>query len=135
MFFLGSTRQISNHFSSLFRLLRPQPKMITVVLTVHMHCEAYTQQIKKQILKMKVDGDNSDLGGRGADRFQPSSLLAGEVLHYCCGVVLVLAAPLLLWIKSRGWELSEVLHYCCGVVLVLAAPLLLWIKSRGWELR
>ena len=30
-----------------------QPQIITVVLKVHMHCEACAQEIKKRILKMK----------------------------------------------------------------------------------
>ena len=30
-----------------------QPQIITVVLKVHMHCEACAQEIKKRILRMK----------------------------------------------------------------------------------
>lgn len=30
-----------------------QPQVITVVLKVHMHCEACAQEIKKRILRMK----------------------------------------------------------------------------------
>lgn len=35
-----------------------QPQVITVVLKVHMHCEACAQEIKKRIERMKGDESN-----------------------------------------------------------------------------
>lgn len=43
--------RLSLFFHSNRRL--PQPQVITVVLKVHMHCEACAQEIEKRILRMK----------------------------------------------------------------------------------
>lgn len=43
---------------------KEEPQIVTVVLRVHMHCEACAQEIKKRILRMKgVDAVEADLKG------------------------------------------------------------------------
>ncbi|XP_038896060.1 heavy metal-associated isoprenylated plant protein 7-like [Benincasa hispida] len=43
---------------------KEEPQVVTVVLRVHMHCEACAQEIKKRILRMKgVDAVEADLKG------------------------------------------------------------------------
>ncbi|XP_017215225.1 heavy metal-associated isoprenylated plant protein 7 [Daucus carota subsp. sativus] len=58
---------------------KEEPQVITVVLKVHMHCEACAQEIKKRILRMKgvdaaePDIKNSQVAVKGI--FEPSKLV------------------------------------------------------------
>ncbi|PHT46385.1 hypothetical protein CQW23_15543 [Capsicum baccatum] len=61
-----SHRQVKVTLANGFLCLFVQPQVITVVLKVHMHCEACAQEIKKRVENAEPDLKNSQVTVKGA---------------------------------------------------------------------